>query len=530
MKISRQLSLGLIVQIFLLVLLTFSVFYQNNKLNRVKLFTVGRIEQIKNVNHFTLLARDYVNEVITFEKLDSAYTVIKNEKFEKEATETINQIWDKLQVYHRLKDENIKIENQAMEFSENTLEMMNKEMMNIQQMSLLSSEINNLDKVLDKNLTQESISTIDANLAFVNKSVTITLVVVFLIAALLAFLNIKISKAVKTIVVSINKNLQHLAAGDLTIRTDEGLEDRRDEVGELTRSINSLITSLQKIIGEIRAGSDSLAGASKQISASAQQMSQGSNQQASSVEEISATLEQISANIKQNAENSQTTEKISRKAQEGMKDVSVRALKLLDATREITEKIQIINDIAFQTNILALNAAVEAARAGEHGKGFAVVASEVRKLAERSKLAADQIISLAKTGFDLSDQSGKQIQETLPEIDRTNQLVQEISSASMEQDNGVNQVNSAIQQLNNVTQQNAAASEELATSSEELSSQADYLREIVAFFKMNSQQISEVPKSIATKVSSNKSKGSKPLTTGIQFRGSGTDDADFERF
>jgi methyl-accepting chemotaxis protein len=535
MKISQRLSLGLVGQILLLVIITFALFYQNRKLKQVKNFTVDRIEQIKDVNRFTLIARDYLTEIVSFEKLDTAFNAIKNENFEIAVTETIDQIWEKLQLFQAMKIENVEIENQSLQVSDNTLEMMNKEMMNIQEMSLLSSEIKDLDSVLDKNLTQESIHTIDKKLGVVNFSVTLTLILFFVIAAMLVFLTVQVSKAVKTIVTTINDNLKHLSEGDLTITAIEGSELRKDEVGELTRSIIVLTRSLKKIIGEIRIGADSVAGASKQISANAQQMSQGSSEQAISVEEISATMEQISANIKRNVDNSQTTEKISKNAQDGMQEVSERALKSLDATKEIADKIQVINDIAFQTNILALNAAVEAARAGEHGKGFAVVAAEVRKLAERSKQAADQIVGLAKVSYSLSEESGKRINETLPEIDKTTQLVQEISAASIEQDNGVNQVNGAIQKLNNVTQQNAASSEELATSSEELSSQADYLRELVAFFQVNelNQNINktydQLERSKPKHLQYQKTKDIKPRSE-MQLKGKDNMDNEFERF
>ena len=196
-------------------------------------------------------------------------------------------------------------------------------------------------------------------------------------------------------------------------------------------------------------------------------------------------MEEMSANIQQNTDNAQETEKISLSATEKVKEGYKSAAISVNAMKEIAEKISIINDIAFQTNILALNAAVEAARAGEHGKGFAVVAAEVRKLAERSKIAADQIDQLSKNGVEISQKAGKQLEEVVPEIEKTAKLVQEITAASFEQNSGSNQINNAIQQLNQITQQNAAASEEMATSSEELAGQAEQLKNIISFFKLS---------------------------------------------
>ena len=227
-----------------------------------------------------------------------------------------------------------------------------------------------------------------------------------------------------------------------------------------------------------------MANASQQVSSTSQQISQGANEQAASVEEVSSTLEEISANIEQNTNNSKETERISGLAQSGISNVSQSAFKAVEAQRLISNKIQIINDIAFQTNILALNAAVEAARAGEHGKGFAVVAAEVRKLAERSKIAAEEIVGLANDGLNLAENARKGLTDTLPHVENTSQLVQEITAASVEQSHGTTQVNNAIQQLNNITQQNAAASEELATSSEQMSEMANQQKQLVEYFNL----------------------------------------------
>ncbi len=287
----------------------------------------------------------------------------------------------------------------------------------------------------------------------------------------------------KLLTVPLEKSIsqvKEVADGNLTVETEQSSSE--NELGILTNALYFQANKLKSIIGDITNGADNMVGASVQVSSTSQQLSQGANEQASSIEEVSSTMEQISANIEQNTQNAQQTEKVSGKAYNSIKEVAEKSQKAVEANKEIAEKITIINDIAFQTNILALNAAVEAARAGEHGKGFAVVAAEVRKLAERSKVAAEEIVGLAQSGLKLSEEAGQVMRSTIPEIENTSKLIQEISAASMEQNNGAAQVNNAIQQLNSVTQQNAAASEQLATSAEELSSQAEQLKETISFF------------------------------------------------
>ncbi len=271
-----------------------------------------------------------------------------------------------------------------------------------------------------------------------------------------------------------------IASGDLTM--DIGVYGGRKGAME---SIVEMTMKLKEIVSSILSGADNMTSASQQISSSSQQLSQGANEQAASVEEVSSTMEEIVSNIEQNNENASQTQKISSTAYTGIKEVNDRSQQAVEANEKISEKINIINDIAFQTNILALNAAVEAARAGEHGKGFAVVAAEVRKLAENSKNAAGEIVSLSHNSLNITQEAGEKLAQMLPEIEKTNSLVQEISAASNEQTNGAGQVNSAIQQLNSVTQQNASASEELATSAEEMNSQAEQLKQIVEFFKIS---------------------------------------------
>ncbi|MCG5500936.1 methyl-accepting chemotaxis protein [Ectothiorhodospira lacustris] len=292
-----------------------------------------------------------------------------------------------------------------------------------------------------------------------------------------------------------------LSEGDMRVHIDP---QPRDETGQVLTAMGRMVEKLSQVITEVRAAADGLASASEQVSSTAQSVSQGATEQASSLEETSASVEQMSASISQNTENARVTDGVAGKAAQEAVEGGEAVKKTVIAMKSIADKIGIIDDIAYQTNLLALNAAIEAARAGDHGKGFAVVATEVRKLAERSQVAAREIGELAGNSVDMAERAGRLLEEMVPSITRTSDLVQEICSASEEQASGVSQINVAITQLNTVAQQSAAASEELSATAEEMSSQAEELQSSMGFFRLGDDRSERVqsPRKTARPVSS----------------------------
>jgi methyl-accepting chemotaxis protein len=271
---------------------------------------------------------------------------------------------------------------------------------------------------------------------------------------------------------------QEIAQGNLTVTLRE-----RSAQDKLMQAFVAMVGGLTRTVTEVRSIASEVAAASQAISTSSVQVSNGASAQAASAEEASSSMEEMVSNIKQNADNAQQTDKIATKSAKDAKESGKCVLEAVGAMKEIASKISIIEEIARQTNLLALNAAIEAARAGEHGKGFAVVAAEVRKLAERSQKAAGEINQLSGTTVKVSEKAGEMLDRLVPDIQKTAELVQEITAASREQDTGSEQINKALQQLEKVIQQNASAAEEMASTTEELTGQSDQLISSLGFFR-----------------------------------------------
>ena len=275
---------------------------------------------------------------------------------------------------------------------------------------------------------------------------------------------------------------RQLAQGDLTATVEV---EARDELGELQSSLQYTLQHLAQMIGEIRAASDQLSNAADQVSTTSQSLAQSASTQAASVEETSSAMEQMSAAIEHNADSARHTDGLAAQAASEAQAGEQAVASTVDAMRQIAEKIRIIDDITYQTNLLALNAAIEAARAGSHGKGFAVVASEVRKLAERSQLAAQDIGQLAGSSVKQAEQAGQLLEKMVRRPSaRLRCRCSRLPQSSAEQATGVEQINRAMGLLNQSTQHTASASEQLAATAEQMGAQAQLLQESMAHFRL----------------------------------------------
>jgi methyl-accepting chemotaxis protein len=291
--------------------------------------------------------------------------------------------------------------------------------------------------------------------------------------------------AIVSPVKEVQEALARMESGDLS----HGMQGHyQGAFAELKEALNNTMQKLGSTLIDVSSAAGALTAAAGQVSSTSQSLSQSASEQAASVEETTASLQEMASSVKQNSDNANVTDGMASKAAKEAIEGGQAVSRTVEAMKQIATKISIIDDIAYQTNLLALNAAIEAARAGEHGKGFAVVAAEVRKLAERSQVAAQEIGQLAGSSVSLAEQAGTVLTQMVPTINKTSELVQEISAASGEQAQGVSQITTAMGHLNSATQQNASASEELSATAEELSSQAAQLQEMMAFFRLNDGQ------------------------------------------
>ena len=304
-----------------------------------------------------------------------------------------------------------------------------------------------------------------------------------------------------------------LAKGDLTVSISG---EYQGTFGKLKDDANTTVTQLTGTISRIKEAADTINMAAREIASGNADLSQRTEEQASSLEETSASMEELTSTVKQNADSARQANQLAA----GASEMAVRGGEVVgqvvhtmssisESSRKIVDIISVIDGIAFQTNILALNAAVEAARAGEQGRGFAVVASEVRNLAQRSAVAAKEITSLigdsvdkVKAGTKLVDQAGKTMEEVVSSVKRVTDIMAEISSASVEQSTGIEQVNQAITQMDDVTQQNAALVEQAAAAAESLEEQAQQLTMMMADFKLSNTAAGTGPALLARKPAS----------------------------
>jgi len=338
-----------------------------------------------------------------------------------------------------------------------------------------------IDGIVARNDVLLDESVVEANTMYEQSRVLLLgiLVISVLIAAVAAtWIVLSISKALSSAVRLANE----VSGGDLNATASVKGDD---EVGDLIKALNAMTAKLREVVSEVTAATRNVASGSQEMSATAEQLSQGATEQASSTEEASASMEEMAATIKQSADNASQTEKIARQSAADAIASGEAVNNAVSAMQTIAEKIMVVQEIARQTDLLALNAAVEAARAGEHGRGFAVVASEVRKLAERSQAAAAEISTLSGTTVKAAQSAGEMLEKLVPDIQRTAELVEEISAGSREQNAGASQINTAIQQLDKVTQQNTSAAEEMSSTAEELASQAEQLQAAISYFRVD---------------------------------------------
>ena len=382
--------------------------------------------------------------------------------------------------------------------------------------------------ILDERIFNE-IAALDRNAAItgilaLSMQILISLLIIVLVVYLISRV---LNKLLGGEPVDLQKVNWKIAEGDL----DQKLNVRDKDETSLFASMNKVLNQLYKVVSQIQRSAYDISEGSSQLSSTTQQLSQGATEQAASAEEVSSSMEQMAANIQSTSDNANETDKLAQKVTLDARESALAVGQAVIAMKEIATKISIIEEIARQTNLLALNAAIEAARAGEHGKGFAVVASEVRKLAERSQNAAGEITGISASSVAIAEKAGTLLDTLVPNIEKTSELIQEISSASTEQNSGVDQINIALTQLDSVTQQNASASEEMASTAEILAAQADDMKQLLSFFSLgNRDKVSSVSRTESKKKAVPEMKQINKTTGITLIEDSDTEDSDFSDF
>lgn len=388
----------------------------------------------------------------------------------------------------------------------------------------LNKELEELLFEITRSTEQSTISATEHELSALTSMIVITLIAITISSLVAYYIVRSLLRLLGGEPYEIALVTERIASGDLDFKIDT---KGKEAVGILAAMI-SMKAKLIEVISDIKNNSLSIDDAATQISSTAEALSQAASEQAASVEETSASIEEMGASINQNSENAQVTDGIASSSAGSAGEGGAAVAETVAAMRKIAERISIIEDIAYQTNMLALNAAIEAARAGEHGKGFAVVAAEVRKLAERSQVASAEISDLSTSSVKVAERAGELLEQMLPDINKTAELVQEISVSSEEQSSGVNQINIAVQQLDAVTQQNAASAEELAATSAGLQNQSSELQKSVGYFRLSQASIDQN----ASSASMQKYSQVVPSTSTLaKISGdSNVDESKFERF
>jgi methyl-accepting chemotaxis protein len=587
LSIKQKLNLLSAGQLIFVVLIVFFIIVLTRSFDTIRENNAKFSGQSNDLKELSFLVKDYFNEKAGFRTVENKYNAVEKSAISEIDLGDFHEIWENVQTYHQLRNENSDIETTVMQLTDKSIAQSNiyikevgakladpdkrQEVSTLERLVIMGANVNtssgfrikdlfhrlkedisNKDElmsfleVLIKNVTKDhnnlkgtdfehmALTALEANqeikklsgqyianteqmnaledkvftktneyFAFLKQAesnginasfervenVILNIFIILIVVALVLIItSYVVSNTISGTIKKLTTALQELSRGKLSFTSQENIAGRKDELGALYRATSDLTQKLKELIKSVKFSAHSISEAGKILLASSHELSEGASEQASSAEEVSSSMEQMVANIQQNTENSKQTEVISKQTAEGVGKVDKASSQSLGSVKEIAGKISIINDIAFQTNLLALNAAVESARAGEYGKGFAVVAAEVRKLAERSKVAADDIQKLSKSSLSITEEAGKAMQELIPEIQKNSRLIQEITAASLEQNSGAEQVNNAIQQLNSVTQQNASTAENVAGNAEKLNEYANSLTKQIAYFQIDDME------------------------------------------